>query len=139
MQLPKNIQELGEIFRNAHCPELSEFKGEYLVDMLTLPSFKRISHRKFFYHEDAHVKGYNMFFTDIKWGSFFLEQGVCEGKNSVKAVIINYNIDGNLFITRGIRDYVRCIERGILYIGRFKYVLMGKLYFLGYFSLSKVR
>ncbi|MFH0790068.1 MAG: hypothetical protein V2A64_00375 [Candidatus Omnitrophota bacterium] len=138
MSLPKNNRRLGEIFKDAGLPEVSEFNGEYFVDMLTvLPSLKAFSHRKFFYSQNGKVIGYNILFTRKVWGHFFVEQGVCEAADSLPAVVINYNRTENSFISNRIRDYVRCIEKDKLYLGRFNYILRGKLYFLGYFSLSR--
>ncbi len=137
--LPEDSDKLREILKNARTPEISEFNGEYLVDMLTmLPSFSRFSHRKVFYSENGIVSGYNILFNRI-WGYFSLEKGFCGGPDSLNAVVINYNRGENLFFTKRIRDYVRCIESGRLYIGRFQYLLMGRECFLGYFSLSKLQ
>jgi len=137
--LPENNQKLNEMFMNARAPEMSEFHGEYLVDMLTMmPSFRRFSHRKVFYSENGNVAGYNILFNKV-WGHFFLEKGVCKKPDSLDVVVINYNRSENTFVTKRIRDHVRCFESGNSYIGRFHYLFMGKEYFLGYFSLSKLR
>ncbi len=138
MKLPTTNRKLKEIFKNAGTPELSEFNGEYFVDMLTLiPSLRKFSHRKVFYYEDNQVKGYNVLFADKIWGHFFLEEGICKEVDSLKVIVINYDVAENSFLTNKIRDYVRCVEKDSLYLGRFNYLFMGKLYFLGYFSLSK--
>jgi hypothetical protein len=138
MELPGNNRELREIFKNARTPEISELNGEYTVDMLTLiPSLKRFEHRKVFYPEDSGVSGYNML-LNIKWGRFFLEQETCKELGSLNVLVINYDKPGNLFITKRIRDHLRCVEDGDLYLGRFNSLFLGKLYFLGYFSLTKV-
>ena len=71
------------------------------------------------------------------WGYFFLEEGVCEDAGSAGAVIINYESEKNSSLTRRIRDYVRCIEEQRCYLGRFHYLLKGRLRFSGYFSLVK--
>ena len=58
MNLPKNNYKLTEIFKNARTPKLSEFNGEYFVDMLTiLPSLRKFSHRKIFYSENDKTLG----------------------------------------------------------------------------------
>ncbi len=137
MQFPHNNHGLEEIFIKASVPDIGEFNGSYIVDMLTvLPSLKIFSHRKFFYAEDNKVSGYNMFFNNKRWGNFFLEEGICKDVAGLPAVVINYNYPGNSFISNRMLDYVRCIEHGRLYIGRFNYFIMGKLRFLGYFSLE---
>ena len=63
MKLPKNNKELTKIIKKAQVPDVKEFKGEYVVDMLTvLPSLKKYSHRKFFFSENNQVQGYNILF-----------------------------------------------------------------------------
>ena len=53
MKLTRNHSRLTEIFKNARVPDIFEFHGEYLVDMLTvLPSLKNFSHRKIFLTEN---------------------------------------------------------------------------------------
>lgn len=138
MRLPRSNDELKEIFKDAKTPNISEFKGEYFVDMLTvLPSLRKISHRKVFYLENNKVLGYNMIFTNKIWGRFFVEEGICEAVDSLRVVVINYDRAENSFISNRIRDQVRCVEEKTLYLGRFNYIFMGKLRFLGYFSLLK--
>ncbi|GBD99893.1 hypothetical protein BMS3Abin07_01940 [bacterium BMS3Abin07] len=138
MEFPKDHKELDALFVNATTPEVSGFSGEYFVDMLTvLPSLKRLSHRKVFYPGNGGVSGCNVLFKERKWGYFYLEEGVCKELNSVPVVMINYDRPENTFITRRIRDYVRCIRTGELYLGRFNYILMGAQRFSGYFSLSR--
>lgn len=138
MKFPETRQELNEVFRKASAPRISEFHGEYLVDMLTVfPSLKRFSHRKIFYAENKRVLGYNVLFNKI-WGRFLVEKGVIGVNGSLEAAVINYAGSQNSFLTAGIRDYVRCVEEDKLYIGRFNYLLLGRLHFLGYFSLEKI-
>jgi hypothetical protein len=138
MKFPQTHRELKEIFRSASNTALYDFSGEYLVDMLTVwPSFKRFSHRKVIYAENGRVSGYNVLFNKI-WGHFIVEEDTCYDVDSVKVVVINYNKTENSFPIRGIRDHIRCIEKDMLYIGRFNYLFMGRLQFLGYFSLEKI-
>ncbi len=138
MKFPKNTTALTEIFKNARTPGPTELEGEYLVHMLTVfPSFRRFGHRKIFYQARGRTEGYNVLFGR-RWGHFFLEEGVCEDMGSPDAVIINYNCDRNSVLTKRIRDYVRCVEEGQSYLGRFYCLLRGKLRFSGYFSLSRV-
>lgn len=136
MKIPKNHSRLTEIFKNAWVPDIFEFHGEYLVDMLTvLPSLKNFSHRKTFLTENKQVKGYNILFRKKIWGYFYLEHGMYRG---LDVIVINYARKENSFSFRMI-DYVRCVEEGILYLGRFNYIVFGKPRFLGYFTLSKVK
>ncbi|MQY66518.1 MAG: hypothetical protein GH147_08590 [Clostridia bacterium] len=108
--------------------------------MLTsLPSLRKFLHRKVFYHEKNRVLGYNVLLKNMIWGRFFLEEGICKEMDSIKAVVINYNKPENSFISNRIIDYVRCIKENTLYLGRFNYLLRGKFFFLGYFSLLKVK
>lgn len=139
MKLPETNAELAEIFRKASLPDVSEFRGEYLVDVLTgFPSFKRFSHRKVFYPSAGRVSGHNVLFKR-KWGHFFTEEGVCESAGLIRATVINYDRKENSFPVRGIRDYVRCVEKDVLYIGRSHYLIFGRLYFMGYFLLEKIK
>jgi hypothetical protein len=135
MKLPRNHSRLTEIFKNARVPDIFEFQGEYLVDMLTvLPSLKNFSHRKTFLTENRQVKGCNILFKKKIWGHFFLEHGTWRG---LDVLVINYARKENSFSFRMI-DYVRCVKKGTLYLGRFNYMLFGKPRFLGYFTLSKI-
>lgn len=139
MIFPKNNYKLKEIFKNARIPEISEFNGEYYVDMLTvLPSLRKFSHRKIFYSKNGETLGYNALFKNKIWGHFFLEKGICKKTESLETVIINYDKAENSFFFNKIRDYIRGVEGTNLYLGQFNYIFMGKLYFLGYFSLSKI-
>lgn len=138
MELPGNNRNLREIFTKARTPDISELNGEYSVDMLTLiPSLKRFEHRKVFYPGNSGVSGHNIL-LNIKWGRFFLEQGTCKELGSLNVVVINYDKPGNLCITKRVRDHLRCVEDSSLYLGRFNVLFLGKLCFLGYFSLRKV-
>ncbi len=136
MKLSSTNSGLTEIFRNAALPDISEFSGEYLVDMLGFfPSFKRFSHRKVFYLKNGRVSGHNVLFNRT-WGHFFLEEGTCNAPYLLKTAVINYDRKENTFLIRRIRDHVRRVEQG-LYIGKFNYVFYGQPHFLGYFSLEK--
>jgi hypothetical protein len=138
MKFPRDSRELNAMFRNASDPVLSELAGEYLVDMLTVwPSFKRLSHRKVFYRENNKVLGHNVL-LNVTWGRFFIEEDICKDSGSIKVAVINYNRPENLFHVRPIRDHIRCVDKGMNYIGRFNYLVSGKLMFLGYFSLEKI-
>ncbi|MFH0857013.1 MAG: hypothetical protein V1860_03895 [bacterium] len=136
MNMHENNPKLDKIFKNASPAEISDLNGEYYVDMLTgvLPSIRRFSHRKIFYQEDGKTTGCNIVFKNFKWGYFFLET---RNFTSEQQTAINYAIAENSFLTNKIRDHIKCVEPGKLYIGRFNYLLGGKLYFLGYFSLIK--
>jgi len=139
MELPKTNSELKLIFRNAAPPDISEFSGEYLVDMLTVfPSLKIFGHRKIFYHENGKVTGCNVLFNR-RWGHFSVKEEVCGEPDSLREAVISYDRGENTFPVRRIRDHVRRIEKDALYIGRFNYLIFGKLHFFGYFSLEKVK
>ncbi|MEE9524301.1 MAG: hypothetical protein V3V59_06060 [Thermodesulfovibrionales bacterium] len=138
MKLPRNNKELDELFRSSTVPDVPEFSGEYFVDMLTvLPSLRKISHRKVFHVDNGGVSGCNVLFRRTRWGAFYLEKGMSSEPDPVPVVVINYDRAKNSFLTRRIRDHVRCLEKEMLYLGRFNYVLMGAPRFSGYFSLSK--
>lgn len=135
MNFPKSHKELLKIFMDAGTPVIDDLNGEYVVDMLTVwPSFKNLYHLKVI--DNIKRTGYNQI-LDIKWGSFFVQETVSVSTGSIHVAEINYNVEANTFLTRGIRDHLRCIKRGDIYIGRFNYEFAGRLIFLGYFSLHK--
>lgn len=139
MKFPQSSRELREVFKSASPPDIFELTGEYLVDMLTVwPSFRRFSHRKIFYREKNKVLGHNVL-LNVTWGRFFIEEDICKDLDPVKVAVINYNRPENLFHIRPIRDHIRCVEKGVHYIGRFNYLVSGRLMFLGYFSLEKIK
>jgi len=139
MKLPGTNAGLTEVFKKALPPDVSEFNGEYLVDMLTtFPSLKRFSHRKVFYRNNDRVMGNNVLFNG-KFGYFLVQEGVCEELGSLEAAVLNYDRRENAFFIRRVRDHVRCLEKDALYVGRFNYLFSGRLYFMGYFSLEKIR
>ncbi|MFC1520914.1 hypothetical protein ACFL6Y_00755 [Elusimicrobiota bacterium] len=136
-KLPRNNQKLEIIFKNAAVPEIAAFTGEYFVDMLTImPSVRIFNHTKKLYMQNSKLFGYNVVFG-IKWGYFSIEEGVCEELGSAKTAVIDYSSRGNTFLTNKIIDYVRCVEDGNLYLGRFNYRVCGKPRFAGYFSLER--
>ena len=138
MSFPVSCRELKRLFKGATPPDITEFKGEYLVDMLTVwPSFKRFSHKKVIYRKNDGVLGYNVLFNRV-WGHFAVREGVCSDVDSVRVAVIDYNRVENSFPFRGIRDYVRCVEKNELFIGRFYYSFAKRKQFLGYFSLEKI-
>lgn len=139
MKFPGRYIKLREIFKKAEAPDISGVQGEYLVDILSfLPSLRRFSHRKVIYKNHAGVSGYNILFNK-KWGHFFVEKGICRDIDSKGSLIINYDVEENSFLTSGIRDHIRCLEKDKLYIGRFYYELFGRSHFIGYFSLMKIK
>ncbi|MDD3887149.1 MAG: hypothetical protein PHN19_00030 [Patescibacteria group bacterium] len=132
MQLPRDSKKLDIIFQSAGFSELNDFVGQYKVNMLTrLPNFKSLSHRKSFYRQDNKIYGHNIFFKNYIWGKFALEQ-------EKDKVIIDYHQGHNTFISDNMIDLVRCIEKGKLYLGRFNLKFGNKLFFLGYFTLTKI-
>lgn len=139
MLLPKNNLKLIELFKEARQPKLTDLQGEYFVDMLTgLPSLRVVAHRKVFLCGDGKTVGYNEVFANKVWGHFFVEQGVYQTENcSLDVTVINYRVKENSFFTARMIDYVRSLEDGKLYLGRFNYWCLGKPRFLGYFSLVK--
>ncbi len=139
MKFPKDNSKLTEIFNKAQVPKIAEFDGEYYVNILTtLPNLRRFSHRKKFRNENGKVIGCNILFKNMQWGHFFVEEGVCKDVEPEEVIVINYNVERNPFVFRKIRDHVRCVEEGRLYIGRFNYVFMGKVRFFAYFTLEKI-
>ena len=139
MKFPQDSRELRQIFMSAAPPDISELAGAYLVDILTIwPSFKRLSHRKIIYQENNKLLGHNVL-LNITWGRFFIEEDICKDVDSVKVAVINYNRPEKFLHVRPIRDHIRCVDKGMNYIGRFNYLVSGRLMFLGYFSLEKIK
>jgi len=139
MPLPKNNSQLKEIFKKAQTPQIDEFNGAYEVDMLTiLPSLKKLSHRKIFYAESNITAGHNILLKNTVWGHFVVEEGIYKDSEDMKVIVINYGLKKNHPLFQGIRDQVKRIEKGNLYLGRFNYLFKGKLRFLGYFSMTKI-
>ena len=135
LELPKKKDELKEIFAKSTVPDISDFTGLYYIDMLTgMMSLRRLGHRKRFYTVDDRVLGHNIIWRT--WGHFTVEMDVFE-EDGLGALMLNYNVDENTFVTKGLRDQVRCIEPGLLYLGRANYMLRGRMLFLGYFTLSR--
>ncbi|UCD15255.1 MAG: hypothetical protein JSV34_05935 [Candidatus Omnitrophota bacterium] len=138
MKLPRDNYRLTEVFKTAGIPSIYEFEGEYVVDMLTvLPSLRKFRHRKVFYTKNSRVLGYNIIFNQKIWGHFFVEEGICPSLGLGKAAVINYDRAQNSSLTNKIRDYIRRLDKAT-FLGRFMYLVLGRQYFLGYFSLSKV-
>ncbi|MBN1897323.1 MAG: hypothetical protein JW827_00980, partial [Spirochaetes bacterium] len=138
MEFPRDNKDLDQLFLKAGKAHSRDIHGEYYVDMLTvIPSLRRFDHRKTFIHNKDRVTGYNILFSKTKWGYFFLERGKCKKFKDLDVLVINYDQKKNRFFLKQIRDQIRCIKKGRLYLGRFHYLLSGKLIFLGYFSMIK--
>ena len=135
LDLPKKNDELREIFGKSTVPDISDFTGEYYVNMLTgMPSLRRFGHHKRFYTVGDRVLGHNIVWRT--WGHFTIYEDVFE-EDGLGVAMLNYNVDENTFVTKGLRDQVRCIEPGVLYLGRANYMLRGRMLFLGYFTMSR--
>ena len=99
-----------------------------------VPNLRLLGHYKVFYTVDHKVLGYNVVLKP--WGYFRVEMGVLE-EDGTGFLMLNYDVERNTFIMRKVRDQVRCIEAGHLYLGRFNSLLREKLRFMGYFSLTR--
>jgi len=137
MSLVGAHKELSTAFVNAGYPDLSELSGEYLVNIVMVPGYRSFSHQKIFYRANNKVLGYNVLF-DKTWGHFSVQEGSVTAPDSLNVAVINYNRPENSFIIRRIRDYIRCVKRNTLYIGRAHYLVCGTPRFLGYFTLEKM-
>jgi hypothetical protein len=139
MKYPLSYNKLDRIFLNARDPDIKDFQGEFSVDILSvLPSFRWLSHRKVIYVENGNHIGHNVL-SGKKWGKFSVSECDLMNTQSVKTLMFNYNMNNNFFLLRGIRDYVRCVERDTLYIGKFSYVIFNIHVLIGYFSLEKIK
>jgi hypothetical protein len=137
VNFPGRHRELNTLFVNATDPDLSHLKGEYLVNILMVPGYRTLRHRKRFYTENGNVLGYNLILHKI-WGRFIVEEGLAAGAVQLNGAVINYNRPENLFFIRRIRDYIRCVKKDKLYIGRAGYRLFRRTIFLGYFTREKI-
>lgn len=137
MSLPGHHRELNTLFVNATDPDLSHLKGEYLVNILMVPGYRTLRHRKCFYTQNGNLLGYNLLRHTI-WGRFIVEEGRAAGAGPLNGAVINYNRSENLFFIRRIRDYIRCVQKDKLYIGRANYLIWDRTLFLGYFTLEKI-
>lgn len=137
MRFPGRQRELHADFVNAADPDLSHLRGEYLVNILMVPGYSMLNHRKVFYAENDTIYGYNILFHKT-WGRFRIEDGYAALPDPLNVAVINYNRSENSFLIRRIRDHIRCVQKNKLYIGRANYLLRGRPRFLGYFSLEKI-
>jgi hypothetical protein len=139
MKFPWSYKELNKIFLNAHDPDIDDFQGEYIVDILSwLPSFKSISHRKVIYTEGNRHYGHNVF-PCLQWGQFLLTEKTLKESGDIKTLMLSYDLMDNFYLIKNIRDYIRCIDKNTLYIGKFYYQIFGYPVFIGYFSLEKIK
>ena len=123
---------------NAAIPDMEALPGEYRVDMLfPWPSLRRLSHRKVIYREHGGLAGHNVLMNRV-WGYFAIEEGSCADINRGRAAVITYDRPENPFILKGLRDFLRCLDKDHLYLGRFYYEIGTRKVFLGYFSLENV-
>ena len=137
MDLPKDNNQLDQIFINGSEPSIEEFEGEYWVAMLTgkIPNFRWAGHKKRFSDEDVDKTGKNIILSGITFGHFNVEPGRCDDLDDLQAVILNYGNNKNL-LTRSVRDKIRTIENG-WYLGRYYSDIDNSLQFRGYFSLER--
>lgn len=140
MDFPKNNKKLSEIFAKGTLPKAEEYGGEYAVDMRTgfIPSLLPFHHRKRYFIENGVLKSYNVLFKNFIFGHFTMEKGQANGFIPNDVLVFNYNQKQNSFIFRPIRDHVRLIEPDV-YLGRLNYTLFGRLVFIGYFTLIKIK
>lgn len=140
MEFPKNNKKLNTIFQNGSVPKPEDYQGEYSVDMLTgfIPSLKPFSHRKRFFQENGVLKSFNILFKNLIFGHFTMEKGDSPAFQPSGVLVFNYNQKANGFIFRPIRDHLRYIEPDT-YLGRLNYSVFGKLWFIGYFTLIKIK
>jgi hypothetical protein len=139
MKFPWSYKKLNKIFLNARNPDIAELQGEFIVDILSfLPSLKSLSHRKVMYTTAEIQLGHNVL-SGRKWGFFLLAEDSFKESGARKAVRLSYDLEDNLFLIKHIRDYIRCIEKNSLYIGKFYYIVFGRPFLIGFFSLEKIQ
>jgi len=132
----RRLFENGIVIRNT-----DELIGNWNVFMLTgiLPSFRRWKHHKVFYkrYPQKQVHGHNVFILpiirkEIVWGRYRLSHPEFH-------ILINYDVEENGLILRGVRDRIVFIPELGIFLGRFHYKLKDDngetLGFVGYFTL----
>ena len=132
-------KELTEIFANrTGLPKAKELEGEYTVVMLTgpIPTLEAIGHHKAFRRQGDQVVGENFFWKKTGWGHFRVEDSAPAEPGEPPSLLLNYDVPANV-LSRRVRDRVRCVTPGELYLGRFNIMLLGKPRFIGYFALSR--
>ncbi|MCK4665176.1 hypothetical protein KAU33_00400 [Candidatus Dependentiae bacterium] len=139
MKLPRNNKKLDQLFQNSTPAKVKDFSsGQFYIDMLTItPTLRWMKHRKVFKQTPGGIFGNNILLKKNNWGNFFLEEKKCIKFPELKVVVINYDSKENSFLSNIIRDEVRYIKAGEIYLGRFNLVLFGKPRFWGYFSMTK--
>lgn len=139
MRFPLTYRELENIFMDARDPDIAALNGEYTVDMLSfLPSLKRFNHRKVIYAGEHKPAGYNVLFGKT-WGKFSVSLSDDKETGFQKTLMLNYDLEHNFLLIRNIRDYLRCIEDNTLFIGKFYFRFFRWDFFIGYFSLEKIK
>ena len=147
MKNPLQLQtsDLDELFRTYKAPRFTELlnpdgtSAEWRVSMLTgaIPNMRGwpLHHRKQF---TGNWVGHNVFRHNLRWGGFNLFYTIA-ADNDMPALLLNYDVPGNSFVARRIRDHVRMSNNDPnLMLGRFNIVWGSKLKFLGYFSLARI-
>ena len=118
---------------------MADLQGEFIVDILSfLPSLKRLSHRKVMLSKGKEGIGHNVLYGR-RWGHFLLTENTFKELGSLKAIQLSYDVEDNFYLMKHIRDYIRCIDKKTLYIGKFYYHLFGYPVLIGYFSLEKIQ
>ena len=139
MKFPRRYHALKKIFLNACDPDIAALKGEYIVDILSfLPSLKRFNHRKVFHAGENNITGHNVLFGKT-WGTFSVSESNDKESGFKKSLMLNYDMEDNFFLLRNIRDYMRSNENDTWYIGKFYFRFFRWDFFIGYFSLEKIK
>jgi hypothetical protein len=158
MRLFPANKELEAAFLSAKAPSPESLLGpegqpaEWRVHMLTGPIPRLRRHRKSLESTDVPSKpgepaekcvvGCNITDEDNRWGWFQLEDAVFDekiGGDGKPVLLINYAVPKNGRVTRNIRDEVRCTKNPDVLLGRFYYLLLGHKFFLGYFTLTRIK
>lgn len=112
--------------------------AEWKVTMLTgwFPNLSGewFRHRKSFIRVGDTYSGCNKFFRNTRWGYFDIAPQVTYKGDLKPALLLNYGVEANSFLTKPIYDLVRTTGCPNILIGRFYY----KDDFSGYFSLTKL-
>ena len=128
---------LREDFRLGTVPDIRDFKGDFVVKLITdgLPAIRFFGHTKYFSYSITENKGYNRFLRFIEVGRFRMETGQSDLPDGLEVLKIIYDPPGNPFFMRPLVDELRQICPGT-YLGRGIYSIAGKKMNIFYFTVT---
>jgi hypothetical protein len=143
--------ELAKIFAMGKCPVAARLLGplygvsEWRVDLLTGPipnlGGGYFKHRKQFHRRaNGKVAGCNLFFRDLRWGWFVLDDRRDSDNVDLRRVLVfDYDQLENGLVTRDrMLDLVRTTDDPNVLLGEVRYALWGLVAGPYYFTLTRM-